>query len=65
MKYDEIKDLILHDFLNDVIASEEMKVAKSPSDQLARTNCVFVRSRDLPENVKYVLVQDEFAFAIM
>lgn len=42
-----------------------MKVAKSPNDQLARTNCVFVRPRDLPENVKYVLLQDEYPFTVL
>jgi hypothetical protein len=42
-----------------------MKVAKSPNDQLARTNCVFIRRRDLQDNVKYVLVQDQFPFTVM
>jgi vesicle-fusing ATPase len=39
-----------------------MKVSKSPDDAAARTNRVFISSMDLPQNTKYVLVEDQFVF---
>lgn len=42
-----------------------MKVAKSPTEELARTNCVFVRPGELDPRTKYILVEDAFAFSVL
>ncbi|KAI8928472.1 P-loop containing nucleoside triphosphate hydrolase protein [Entophlyctis helioformis] len=39
-----------------------MRVSKSPSDEAARTNLVFVSPVDVPQSVRYLLVNDLFAF---
>ena len=40
-----------------------MKVAKSPDDNAARTNLVFLSAIEVPTTTKYILFNDQFAFS--
>ncbi|KAI8826177.1 P-loop containing nucleoside triphosphate hydrolase protein [Fimicolochytrium jonesii] len=41
-----------------------LRVAKSPNEAMARTNCVFVNPRDIDPNARFVLLEDNYAFNV-
>ncbi|KAJ2997469.1 transport between ER and Golgi ATPase protein [Globomyces sp. JEL0801] len=40
-----------------------MKVTRSPSDEAARTNCVYLSPTDIQSNTQYILIEDQFPFS--
>ncbi|KAJ3090173.1 transport between ER and Golgi ATPase protein [Quaeritorhiza haematococci] len=41
-----------------------MRVVKSPSDTLALTNCIIVNPRDFDSSIRYIIIDEQFAFTI-
>ncbi|KAJ3157941.1 transport between ER and Golgi ATPase protein [Geranomyces variabilis] len=41
-----------------------LRVAKSPNEALARTNCVCMNPRDLDPNARFITIEDHFAFTV-
>ncbi|KND03204.1 AAA family ATPase SEC18 [Spizellomyces punctatus DAOM BR117] len=41
-----------------------LRVAKSPNESMARTNCVFLHPRDMDPSTRYLTIEDQFAFTV-
>ncbi|KAI8904181.1 P-loop containing nucleoside triphosphate hydrolase protein [Powellomyces hirtus] len=41
-----------------------LRVAKSPNEGLARTNCIFVNPRDIGQDARFITIEDAYAFTV-